>query len=227
MKSIVLLSAGLDSAVNLALALKKSSVQMAITFDYGQKAFEREALFSRQLASHYGISHQIIELPFYKSMKELGLIKGKVPEFEIEQLDNSKITQKSASQVWIPNRNLVFIAVAAAIAEYHNFNLLVTGFNKEESQTFPDNSSDFLEAVNHSLAFSTKNKVQVSSFTINLNKKEIIEEGVKLGVPWQFIWSCYYGEKLMCGRCESCSRLIRAARGTSAWEVLKTRFQNA
>lgn len=226
MKSIVLLSSGLDSAVNLAIAIKNTKVKYSLTFDYGQKAAKKEVFYSRKLASYFGVNHLVIKLPFYQNMKDLSLISGEIPMISEEQLKDRKIVQKSACQVWIPNRNLVLIAVAAAMAEYFNVDLLLTGFNLEESQTFPDNSSDFLEAVNKTLAYSTRNKVRVSSFTLNMNKREIVKEGVKLNLPWKFIWSCYHGARLMCGSCESCSRLVKAVRGTSAWEVLQKRFKN-
>lgn len=227
MKSIVLLSAGLDSAVNLAIAIKKTKVQYSLTFDYGQRAAKKEVFYSHKLSSYFRVDHLVIKLPFYQTMKDLKLISGKIPSISEEQLKNQKAAQRASLQVWVPNRNLVFVAIAAALAEYFKVDLLVTGFNLEESQTFPDNSADFLEALNCLLTYSTKNKVRVSSFTLNMNKREIVEEGIKHKIPWELVWSCYQGSKLMCGKCESCARLLRAARETPAWEVLQARFENA
>ena len=227
MRSIVLLSAGLDSVVNLALAVRKTKVHCCLTFDYGQKAAKKEIYFSQKLASHYQTNHLVIKLPFYQRMENLSLIKGQIPAVKEDQLEDLKEAQELAWKVWIPNRNLVFVAIAAAMAEYFNVDLLLCGFNREESQTFPDNSSDFINAVNHTLNFSTKNKVKLSSYTLDMTKKEIVEQGISLEIPWEYIWSCYDGLKLMCGKCESCRRLIRASKETFAWEVLKRRFKNA
>lgn len=227
MRSIVLLSSGLDSVVNLAIALEKSEVQAALTFDYGQKAAKRELYFSAKIASYYGVENLQIKLPFYKKMKELGLIKGKVPWFRAKDLEEKEIARRKALQVWVPNRNLVFVSIAGAFAEYFKVDLLVTGFNQEESQSFPDNSSDFLAAVNQSLAYSTQNKVKVISYTISMNKKEILKEGIKRKIPWRYLWSCYLGLETMCGQCESCQRLIRAAKNSEAWKELQLRFKNA
>ena len=62
--------------------------------------------------------------------------------------------------MWVPNRNGVFIAIAAAFAESLGADLVVTGFNAEEAATFPDNSAAFAAAATESLRFSTANGVR-------------------------------------------------------------------
>jgi len=46
MKAITLLSSGLDSVAALAIAAEDFGIEMAITFDYGQRAREREIEYS-------------------------------------------------------------------------------------------------------------------------------------------------------------------------------------
>ena len=48
-KAIILLSGGLDSAVSVA-ASKELDFQLALTFDYGQKSFEKEYKASENIA---------------------------------------------------------------------------------------------------------------------------------------------------------------------------------
>jgi len=227
LKSIVLLSAGLDSVVNLAFAARKTRVRAALTFDYGQKAAKREAYFSAQLARYYGVESVLVKLPFYKKIGKAGLLKGEVPKVKAEELEDKEILKQKSLQVWVPSRNLVFLAVAAVFAEYLGAEKIVAGFNLEESQNFPDNSFEFLKAVNDTLVFSTLKKVEAISYTLNMTKKDIVQKGMELKIPWEFVWSCYRGSEKMCGQCESCQRLIRASQGSTAWEVLKGRFKNA
>jgi 7-cyano-7-deazaguanine synthase len=57
------------------------------------------------------------------------------------------------------------------------------------------------------------NQVKTVSYTQRLNKTDIVNLGLRLAVPLQYLWSCYRGGGKMCGRCESCQRLRRAAQG--------------
>jgi 7-cyano-7-deazaguanine synthase len=120
---------------------------------------------------------------------------------------------RSAKAVWVPNRNGVFIEIAAAHAESLGATRLITGFNKEEAVTFPDNSPQYVAAVNRALLFSTANGVRVVSYTGALEKKGIVRLGRRLGAPLKHIWPCYEGGRAWCRRCESCLRSLRALDG--------------
>jgi len=211
-KSIVILSSGLDSAVNLAWSARAFQTLAAVTFDYGQRAAKQENAKAKQLCAHYKIKHLSISLPFLAGWTETALVKRtkQLPHLSQSALNERKITQTSAKAVWVPNRNGLFINAAAALAESAGAKLLVVGFNREEAATFPDNSASYIKAVNRSLFFSTQSHVKVVSKTIEMTKREIVSLGIKLKVPFEWLWSCYEGGKRMCGECESCLRLKRA-----------------
>ncbi len=213
-KSIVLLSGGLDSAVSLAYALKETDVFLCITFDYGQRAAKRENLAAAALAGHYKLRHKIIELPFLKEITGSALVAHdkELPEPGKVGLTDLNLSREAAASVWVPNRNGLFINIAAAFAEAFQCDQVITGFNCEEAVTFPDNSLEFVNATTSALSYSTLNKVKVISYTQRLDKVDIIKLGMKLGVPFQYIWSCYRGGDKMCGRCESCLRFGLAAK---------------
>ena len=214
MKSIVLLSGGLDSAVSLALALKETEVVFCLTFDYGQRSALKEKASAAALAAHYSIEHRIVELAFLKDITNTALVKTdrNIPEPDPCDLADDIKTKVTAESVWVPNRNGLFINIAAAFAESYGCNLIVTGFNREEAATFPDNSAEFVCAANSALSYSTLNKVKLVSYTQALDKIEIVKLGQELGLPFKYIWSCYRGEEKMCRRCESCRRLGRAVK---------------
>jgi 7-cyano-7-deazaguanine synthase len=213
-KSVILLSGGLDSAVNLAFCAERDEPVLALTMNYGQKAFEREKEAAQRLAHYYDVPHQVIVLDWFKNLGESALQKKEsaIPHFKINELDEKSRTESSAKMVWVPNRNGAFINIAASFAEALRANRVVVGFNKEEAETFPDNSQSFLEAANQALSYSTANQVEVFSYTTQMNKREIVKALAELSRPFplSWVWSCYEGGKESCGECESCRRSERA-----------------
>jgi 7-cyano-7-deazaguanine synthase len=213
MPAVVLLSGGLDSAVNLKLALEETGVALALTFDYGQKAAAREINAAAAMCRALGASHRVIELPWLAEICSTALVNPELepPRLTPEQLGEARVTEgETARAVWVPNRNGIFIAIAAAFAESLGAGLVVTGFNAEEAATFPDNSAAFAAAATESLRFSTANGVRVRSYTQDLTKSGIVRLGRKIGAPLELVWSCYYGGDAPCGECESCVRFMRA-----------------
>lgn len=224
---VILLSGGLDSVVNVSMALEKGKVLLALTFDYGQRAAGREIEASRNVCAHYSIQHRVVHLPWLGQIAPSSLIRGteEVPRMTEADLADAEKTRKSARLVWVPNRNGVFINVAASFAESLGVGLIVTGFNREEGETFPDNTSKFLDAVNAALEYSTLNRVRVISYTSGMDKKEIVQAGLQRRALFQEVWSCYLGREKMCGGCESCLRLKRAIAGTEAEAEVTARIR--
>jgi 7-cyano-7-deazaguanine synthase len=199
-ESIILLSGGLDSTVNATIARKRTRPLCALTFDYGQRAAQMEIAASRNICRALKISHRVVKLPFFSEFKKLVMLgrQKKVHTGDFNRLHS----------VWVPNRNGLFINIAACYAEYYGAKVIVTGFNLEEAREFPDNCSRFVSAINDTLSYSTLNKVRVKSYTLKLTKKEIYRLGLKLGAPIKYVYSCYVGGKKMCGKCASCKRLL-------------------
>lgn len=210
----------MDSTVSLAHALKETEVFLCLTFNYGQRAAEKEIKAAAALAAHYNVRHRVIEVPFLKEITGTALVANDqdLPEPDLSGLDDPEVSNATASSVWVPNRNGLFINIAAAFAEAYHCERVVTGFNREEAATFPDNSPEFVRAANGALGYSTLNKVQVVSYTQRLDKVDIIKMGIKLDVPFRYVWSCYRGEEKMCGRCESCKRFGRAAKAAGLYD---------
>lgn len=203
-KSIILLSGGLDSLVSAAIAVKKTRPVRALTFDYGQRAAQREIAAAKKISTHLRIPHTVIALPFFEEFKKCALIKR-----------GSPVKQKSLTRlkdVWVPNRNGLFINLAACFAEYYGAGLIITGFNREEAQEFPDNADAFIQAINHSLMYSTLTTVRVKSYVSAYTKDEIYGLGLKINAPLHLVYSCYRGTKEMCGTCASCKRFFKSKR---------------
>ncbi|MBF0491248.1 MAG: 7-cyano-7-deazaguanine synthase QueC [Deltaproteobacteria bacterium] len=210
--AISILSGGLDSSVATLLALQQCDIALALTFNYGQRAFLSEKKASALLCRHYKIPHQIVDLTWLASISQSAL-NQKEKSLELlsfENLDHLQKAQDSAKAVWVPNRNGLFINAAACFAEAMDAKYLITGFNLEEAATFPDNSMAFVEGINVSLSFSTLKQIQVRAPLAHLTKKEIVQKAIELELSLDSVWSCYESGEKMCGICESCLRSKRA-----------------
>ncbi len=203
-RAVVLLSGGLDSMVSLAKADTEMEIRLVIFVNYGQRALERERVAAVGAASFYGLPYREVDIDWLKDLAPKGM------RDDASSGDVSPGDLKSLDAVWIPNRNGLFLNLAAAFAEAYDCEYVVTGFNRDEAVEFPDNRPEYVACVNKGLEDSTRNRVQVVSFTQDLGKGEIIALGVGLGAPLSAIWSCYDGGELMCGCCASCAHLKRA-----------------
>ncbi len=211
-KSVVLLSAGLDSSYNLWRAQRETEVLLVLTFAYGQRAQIREVERSERLALRLGLKHQVVELPWFALFSESALVDHTqdLPQGSEVSLSDMERAHKTAQQVWVPNRNGIFLNIAAGFAEGLGADQVVVGFNREEAQTFPDNSQDFIIAMDHSLSYSTASKVKIQCYSTQMDKTEIATGAKALGLPLADLWPCYLGGEEICRQCESCQRFLRA-----------------
>jgi 7-cyano-7-deazaguanine synthase len=207
--------------VNLKRAHEEPGVTLALTFDYGQHAAAQELQAAALMCRALGVPHRTIELPWLSEISRSALTtrQSAVPDVDGAGLDGSAVTSgETAAAVWVPNRNGIFVNVAAAFAEAMSSDLVVAGFNAEEAATFADNSPEFVAAANVSLKLSTLEAPRLVSYTQDLTKAEIVRLGRKIGAPLHLVWSCYRGGMEHCWHCESCARLERALREGDAWD---------
>ncbi len=201
--AIVLLSGGLDSLISLDMAIKEMEVKLALTFNYGQIAFEDELNASSTIAKQHGIAHKVIELPFL-----------------IEMLD--------LNEVWVPNRNGLILNIAGCYADKYGYDYIIFGANKEEGLEFSDNSVEFLEIADNFLNYSTLKKPKIYSPLRHLNKTQIINLGIKNKVDFTMLKSCYNAEKTTgkkhCGICKSCTCLKNALLNCDDKDLIKQFF---
>jgi len=209
--AVSLLSGGLDSTVATLAAAAECRIALAITVDYGQRAAEREITASERLCRRFDWRHEVVPARWLARESGGALLVGgaDLPAPSAEDLSGAA-AERSASAVWVPNRNGLFVAIAAARAEAVGAEEIVVGFNAEESVTFPDNSAEYVAACDRALSYSTRTAVRVRAPLLAMDKVHVVREGARLGVDFDELWPCYEGGAEICGRCESCRRFARA-----------------
>lgn len=205
-KSIILLSGGLDSLVSLGLKKEELNISLALTFDYGQKSLAQEIKASSNISKYYGIEHKVIKLDWLKDITNTALVSDK----DIPAAEDLEMSEDTAKSVWVPNRNGLFLNIAGSFADSYGYDYILIGANKEEGQTFPDNTQEFINSINEEFKYSTRKQPKVVAPLINYDKNDIVMLALKHGVPLEYTRSCYQGGERHCGICESCTRLRHA-----------------
>ena len=218
MKSVVLLSGGLDSLVVTGVCRDEYGIELALTFDYGQKSVKYELENSGKICEYYGIKHKIITLDWLKDITHTALVsEDNIPA------DNLG-TEESAKNVWVPNRNGLFLNIAASFADSFGFDYIIFGANKDEGRTFPDNTEEFRNRISDVFEYSTMKKPKVIAPLINYTKDDIVKIAVEKFLPLEYTRSCYGSGENHCGICESCRHLKQALINNNAFKYVKLIF---
>lgn len=217
-KGIILLSGGLDSLVSLGLGIEKYGISLALTFDYGQKAVEQEISTSKNICNYYKIEHKVIKLDWLKDVTHTALVSSE--ELPVG-IDNP---EQSAKSVWVPNRNGLFLNIAGSFADGNDYDYIIIGANKEEGQTFPDNTQEFIDKINAEFEYSTQKHPKVVAPLINYDKNDIVKLALEHKIPLEFVRSCYASGEKHCGKCESCTRLKNALIANGDTHYIKELF---
>lgn len=224
-KSIILLSGGLDSLVSLGVTKEKYNVDLALTFDYGQKSAPTEISASKKICQHFKINHKIIKLDWLKDITQTALVSEKeIPAATVPDLLSDIFTEHSAAAVWVPNRNGLFLNIAASFADSYGYDYIIFGANQEEGATFSDNTQEFIDRVNSAFEYSTQKHPKALAPLINFCKNDIVKVAVEKCVPLELTRSCYSTEEKHCGSCESCVRLRQALEENNCEDIIKVLF---
>ena len=217
-KSIVLLSGGLDSLTALGVCKDEYGIDFALTFDYGQKSAKYEILSSKKISDYYKIKHKIIRLDWLEEITNTALVSDLC-------IPNENFgTKSSAESVWVPNRNALFLNISASYADSYGYDYIIFGANKDEGQTFPDNTEEFRIKMTELFEYSTLKKPKVVAPLINSSKDDIVRIAIEKKVPLEFVRSCYSSGQSHCGKCESCMHLKNALERNGALNYIDVLF---
>lgn len=205
--AVVLLSGGLDSSTALAWATRRQGWRChTIAFDYGQRHRIELAAAVRVADALGSLSHRVIKV-------DLAAIGGSALTADIA-VPKDALGEATIPITYVPARNLIFLSLAAALAETVGATRLVIGANVVDYSGYPDCRPEFLDAFARAATLGTKMGVEggrlvVEAPLVRMTKPEIICLGLELGFDYSLTHSCYDPDAAgaACGRCDSC--LIR------------------
>jgi len=213
-EAIVLLSGGMDSCVTLAEALHRHGTGRVglLHASYGQRTEAREARAYSEIAGFYGITVKlVVRLDYFRAIGGSALtdVKIAVPENE---LGAPGVAGEGIPVTYVPFRNAHFLSVAVSWAESAGASEIYIGAVAEDSSGYPDCRPEYYGAFQELIRRGTRPETRIEIVTpvIRLKKSQIIRRGLELGAPLHLTWSCYQGEELACGACDSCVLRLRA-----------------
>jgi 7-cyano-7-deazaguanine synthase len=213
-KAVVLLSGGMDSCVCAAMARERygeGNVALLHAM-YGQRTERREKQAFEDIAKFYGTAETlVVKLEHFRAMGGSALTDRKVavPENKLE----TAVHGESAIPVtYVPFRNAHFLSVGVSWAEAMGAAAIYIGAVAEDSSGYPDCRPEYYRVFQELIRVGTRpeTNIELATPVIAMKKSEIIRRGRELGAPLHLTWSCYQGEELACGKCDSCLLRLRA-----------------
>jgi len=203
-KSIVLFSGGLDSTTAIYWALERYEKVFALTFDYGQRN-RIELDMAGKVAQKLSVPQKILRV----NLKQIGGSSLTDTRLSLPQYERMEESEEGLPSTYVPFRNGIFLALAAAWAEVVGIKEIICGFNVIDSPNYPDTRKQFVQAMQEAINLGTKaslspEKIQIIAPFLKMKKSDIIKEGLSLSVDYSFAISCYCGEEIPCQKCSSC-----------------------
>jgi len=215
LKAVVLLSGGIDSATTLAIAQNRGFDIYALSFRYGQRHVVELEAAMRIARSSSVAEHLMIDI-------DLRRIGGSAltADIAVPKSRNTEQMGKDIPVTYVPARNTIFLSYALAWAEVIDACDIFIGVNALDYSGYPDCRPEYIVAYEKMANLATKagveggQKLKIHTPLIQMNKSQIIQKGIELGVNYSLTHSCYdpsaSGEA--CGECDSCLLRLKGFR---------------
>lgn len=198
MKTVVLLSGGMDSVTAFYQVRREHEVVAALSFDYGSKHNSCEIPFAKLHAERAGVPHRTIDLGFMNDCFASDLLKsgGEIPD--------GHYAEENMKRTVVPFRNGIMLSVACGFAESVAAEGLAIAAHSGDHAIYPDCRETFMQGMATAMQEGTYLKVQLVRPFISMDKTAIAKLGAELGVDFSETWSCYKGGDTHCGTCGTC-----------------------
>jgi 7-cyano-7-deazaguanine synthase len=201
-EAVILLSGGMDSATCLAIAAREGYDCHTLACDYGQRHRAELEMAARQSRAFSARDHQVVRVDLASIGGSALTSSLEVPKQEVED---------GIPSTYVPARNLLLLSVGLAWVEVKSAPNLFIGANQVDYSGYPDCRRPFLEAFENVANLATRMgtqgiRIRVQAPLLDMNKAQIIEKGLELGVDFRDTHTCYDPDDsgTACGRCPSC-----------------------
>lgn len=203
--AVVAVSGGLDSCITTAIASREYNLAL-VHINYGQRTEAKELDSFHKIADFYNVKKRLV-IDFAHFQK----IGGSSLTDRTINVTKADLAATEVPNSYVPFRNANILSACVSWAEIINAKAIFIGAVHEDSSGYPDCRPEFFKSFEETVNLGTKpsTKIKIETPIINLDKKEIIELGLKLKAPLELTWSCYSNEDEACGVCDSCALRLR------------------
>lgn len=197
MKTVLLTSGGLDSAVALYQLRQQGHDVRCLSFDYGQR-HRRELESAEDLCVGLNVPHKKIDLTAIQPLIGSSALTGH------GEIPDGHYAEESMKATVVPNRNMIFFSIAIGWAISEKCDAVTYAAHSGDHTIYPDCRPEFAEALDRCAKLCDWHPIHVHRPFINVSKAEIVRLGHELRVPFEKTWSCYKGMSKHCGTCGTC-----------------------
>jgi 7-cyano-7-deazaguanine synthase len=203
MKTVIVLSGGMDSTTLLYKLLAEGKEVKAISFNYGQR-HSRELLQAAKTCEALGVEHKIVDMTFLKEIVSNSALTSdiEVPEGHYED-ETMKLTV-------VPNRNMIMASIAIGWAVNEDYDEIALGVHAGDHAIYPDCRPEFIHALREVAAIANFKAIGVYTPYLHVDKGDIAIEGKVLNVDYSMTHTCYKGGDVPCGVCGACQERAEA-----------------
>lgn len=198
MKTILIYSGGMDSTTLLYQLRAEGDRVRALSFDYGQR-HKKELKAAVKICKKLGVPHRIVDITAVKTLMEGSALTS--PRIKVPQ---GHYQDKTMRATVVPNRNMIFLALAIAQAVSLKFDRVAMAVHAGDHAIYPDCRPAFIKAMHAASKIANYQKIAVYAPFLNITKRDIAKIGRKLSVPYELTWTCYQGLQKPCGKCGAC-----------------------
>jgi len=213
-KAVLILSGGMDSTTLLCDLISQDYEVHAITFDYNQK-HKKEIACAKKSCRKLHIPHKVIDIAVLNQLAPSCLTRD---QWEVPE---GNYAEDSMKQTVVPNRNMIFLGLAASYAIGIGANRLFYAAHAGDHTIYPDCRPAFVSAMATAFHLCDWNDVVLEVPYLYQTKADIVKQGIALGVDYAMTWTCYKGGKLSCGKCGSCDERLAAFKEAGATDPLE------
>jgi 7-cyano-7-deazaguanine synthase len=202
MKTLAIVSGGMDSVTMLHDLYKQGHELSVVSFNYGQRHI-KELEVAKRNADKLGLQHKIIRMDFLAQLLDNSALTGdtEVPEGHYAA-ENMKLTV-------VPNRNMIMASIAIGLAVNNGQDAIAMGVHSGDHAIYPDCRPEFISALRTTSLIANYEPIDVLAPYLKMDKSSIIARGLEIDtMDYSETWTCYKGLQKACGVCGSCQERL-------------------